>query len=117
MSNALFDTHPKLTLGFFVLFLLLLLAGLSEIFLRFIVSYDIGYYTAVKKQGKYEYPYGTIYMNEAGYPDTAFDLGSSKNASVILAIPLSSASGQGPDTVLAICWRTDIRRLNTGLSA
>ncbi|MCB1531102.1 MAG: hypothetical protein H6853_02605 [Rhodospirillales bacterium] len=78
MSNALFDTHPKLTLGFFVLFLLLLLAGLSEIFLRFIVSYDIGYYTAVKKQGKYEYPYGTIYMNEAGYPDTAFDLGSSK---------------------------------------
>lgn len=75
---SFFERHPRTTLSVFCLFLLLLLIGVMEVILRFTISYDIGYYTAVKKQGVYEYPYGTIRMNAAGFPDTEFDLSSPK---------------------------------------
>lgn len=72
------EKHPKIVLTVFLFVFLFILAGLSEIALRFFVPYDIGYYSAVQKQGKYEYPYGTVYMNKDGYPDTEFDLASTK---------------------------------------
>lgn len=76
--STVFDRHPKLTLSVFLLLLLLFLAGVAEVALRFIVPYDIGYYTAVRKEGVYVYPYGTITMNSDGYPDEEFNRNSSK---------------------------------------
>lgn len=77
-SFNFFERHPRATLSLFTLFLLFLLIGMMEIVLRFTISYDIGYYTAVKKPGVYEYPYGTIHMNTDGFPDAEFDLTSPK---------------------------------------
>jgi hypothetical protein len=68
-----FEKHPVLTVSVFFLVLMILIGGMAEIALRFIIPYDIGYYTAVREPGKYEYPYGTITMNEDGYPDQPFD--------------------------------------------
>lgn len=75
---SFFERHPRATISFFLLFLIILVMGMMEIVLRFTIPYDIGYYTAVQKPGVYEYPYGTIRMNSAGYPDEEFDLNSSK---------------------------------------
>src|SRR5688572_2809397 len=72
------NRHPRLTLTLSFAAMLLVLMVLAEIALRFIVTYDIGYYTAVKKAGEYEYPYGTIHMNSDGYPDEEFNRDSSK---------------------------------------
>ncbi|MEM6781466.1 MAG: hypothetical protein AAF569_06345, partial [Pseudomonadota bacterium] len=78
MPDTLFDRHPRKTL-FVSLFLFgLFVLILAEIALRFVISYDIGYYTAVQKQGVYEYPYGTITMNSFGLPDEEFNLDSPK---------------------------------------
>ena len=73
-----FEKHPRLTLTICTLVLLMLIAGMAEIILRFTIPYDIGYYTAVKKPGEYDYPYGKIYMNQDGYPDEEFDRTSTK---------------------------------------
>lgn len=73
-----FEKHPVRTFILFFLFLAVLIAGIAEVALRFIIPYDIGYYTAVREPGKYEYPYGTITMNEDGYPDQPFDLSGTK---------------------------------------
>jgi len=70
---SVFDRHPKKILLAFTLALLILIAGAAEIALRFIVPYDIGYYSAVREPGRYTYPYGTIFMNDDGYPDAPFD--------------------------------------------
>lgn len=76
MDETVFDRHPRKTLFFALVFFALVFVIIAEIALRFIVSYDIGYYTAVKEQGVYQYPYGTITMNADGYPDEEFDLSS-----------------------------------------
>ncbi len=73
-----FERHPKLTLSVFLFVFALLIAGLLEIALRFIVPYDIGYYVAVRDKGVYTYPYGEIIMNSEGFPDTEFDLDGRK---------------------------------------
>lgn len=78
MADTVFDRHPKKTLFAVLIVFGLITALLLEIGLRFIVSYDIGYYAAVKKAGVYQYPYGTISMNSLGYPDEEFDLSSTK---------------------------------------
>ncbi len=75
---SVFEKNPRLTLAAFWFLLVVMAGGLAEITLRFIVPYDIGYYTAVKKPGIYEYPYGTIHINQDGYPDTEFDRSSPK---------------------------------------
>lgn len=61
-----------------LLFLMFIIAGIAEIALRFIVPYNIGYYTALKGEGRYEYPYGTVIFNSHGWPDAEFDLSSEK---------------------------------------
>lgn len=73
-----FEKHPVRTLALFFVFLAVLIAGSAEIALRFIIPYDIGYYTAVRKPGQYDYPYGTITMNGDGYPDQPFDKSGTK---------------------------------------
>lgn len=78
MAQSVFEKHPLATIFGFVLILLVLIAGVAEIVLRFTVSYDIGYYTAVRKEGVYEYPYGSIAINKDGFPDQEFDLKSTK---------------------------------------
>lgn len=77
MSSS-FEKHPALTFVLFFGVLAVIVGGMAEVALRFIIPYDIGYYAAVREPGKYEYPYGTIYMNEDGYPDEAFDRNSPK---------------------------------------
>lgn len=77
MSSS-FEQHPVRTFIIFFLVLAVLTAGLAEIALRFIIPYDIGYYTAVREPGRYEYPYGTITMNADGYPDQPFDQSGTK---------------------------------------
>lgn len=72
MASA-FEKHPVRTFIIFFMVLAVLVAGIAEIALRFIIPYDIGYYSAVRAPGKYEYPYGTITMNPDGYPDQPFD--------------------------------------------
>lgn len=61
-----------------LLVLFVFLAGLSEILLRFLIPYNIGYYTAVRNEGVYEYPYGSIHINSDGYPDEEFNKNSQK---------------------------------------
>ena len=73
-----FERHPVLTLIGVTTILLVALMALLEITLRFTLSYDIGYYSATKAEGRYEYPFGTILINQDGYPDTEFDRSSSK---------------------------------------
>lgn len=73
-----FEKHPALTFFLFFMALFVLIGGIAEIALRFVIPYDIGYYAAVRKPGVYDYPYGKIYMNEDGYPDEAFDRNSVK---------------------------------------
>lgn len=77
MASA-FEKHPVLTFATLFVVLAVLIGGMAEIALRFIIPYDIGYYAAVRKAGQYEYPYGTIYMNADGYPDKEFDLSGTK---------------------------------------
>lgn len=77
-SSSFFEQHPKLTLVSFFAVLILCLAGAAEIALRFIIPYDIGYYTGVRKQGEYDYPYGKIFINSTGFPDEEFNLQSTK---------------------------------------
>lgn len=78
MTQSMFEKHPRKTIFAFVLVLLFLIGVVAEIVLRFTVPYDIGYYTAIRKEGVYEYPYGRIAINKQGYPDTEFDLTSTK---------------------------------------
>jgi len=73
-----FEKHPVITLTLVTLVLLIVCVIAAEIILRLTVKYDIGYYTAVKKEGVYEYPYGTIHINSLGLPDQEFDLSSPK---------------------------------------
>lgn len=75
---SVFERHPKASLSVFLLIFIIALTGLAEIALRFIVSYDIGYYVAVRGQGVYHYPYGDITINSDGFPDQEFDRASPK---------------------------------------
>lgn len=77
MQSA-FEKYPRLTLLGFILAVLTLLAVAAEIGLRFTTPYNIGYYTAVLKEGVYRYPYGDIRVNREGYPDEDFDLAGEK---------------------------------------
>ncbi|MFA5593143.1 MAG: hypothetical protein WC989_07500 [Micavibrio sp.] len=78
MTQSVFEKHPKKTIIAVLSALLLLFALIAEVALRFIVSYDIGYYTAIRKQGAYHYPYGVIHINSHGFPDLEFDLQGEK---------------------------------------
>jgi lysophospholipase L1-like esterase len=78
MSTSVFEKHPKRTMAVVLAILALILLILSEILLRFLIPYNIGYYTAVRSEGAYEYPYGTIHINSDGYPDEEFDRASKK---------------------------------------
>lgn len=76
--DTAFDRHPVLTLSAVCVFLLVFTGLLAEIVLRFTLPYDIGYYQAVTKPGRYEYPFGAITLNKDRYPDEEFDLDSPK---------------------------------------
>lgn len=75
---SIFEKNPKKTLLCVTATSILLIIIILEIVLRFTLPYNIGYYTAVQKEGKYIYPYGTIAVNSEGFPDTEFDLKSPK---------------------------------------
>lgn len=67
--------HPALTLGLINLVLLLVIAAIAELSLRFFITdYRIDYYTGTGKEGIFEYPYGKIIINSQGYADPEFDL-------------------------------------------
>lgn len=76
--QSMFEKHPRCALLIFIFAVLVLLAIAAEIGLRFITPYNIGYYTAVLKEGVYHYPYGDIRVNREGYPDEDFDLSGTK---------------------------------------
>lgn len=78
MAQSVFEKHPRLTLLGFILAVLALLAVMAEIGLRYVTPYNIGYYTAVLKEGVYRYPYGDIKINSDRYPDDDFDLSGTK---------------------------------------
>ncbi len=78
MKQSSFERHPRIVITSFVLAVLIMAALIAELVLRLTVPYDIGYYTAIRKEGVYEYPYGNIAINKEGFPDTEFDLGSDK---------------------------------------
>lgn len=68
--------HPILVLLAVNGALFALLAIIAEIFLRFWVPYNPGYYVAVRGSSQeVEYPYGTIKINRAGYADIDWELG------------------------------------------
>jgi hypothetical protein len=68
-----FERNPKKTLFAFAVLGVVLVLCLAEVFLRFRVTYDPGYYTAVATAGRtLHYPYGDIYINSDGYPDDEF---------------------------------------------
>ncbi len=75
---SVFERHPKATLSLFLIFLAVIFLVFAEIALRFILPYDIGYYSATREQGVYRYPYGDITINLNGFPDQEFDLSGTK---------------------------------------
>ncbi len=76
---SIFERNPKKTLLGVIAVTFLLIILVLEIALRFTLPYNIGYYTAIQKEGKYVYPYGTIAVNSKGFPDTEFDMQSPKS--------------------------------------
>ncbi|HEU4838490.1 MAG TPA: SGNH/GDSL hydrolase family protein [Micavibrio sp.] len=78
MAQSVFEKHPRLVLLGFIFAVVGLLAIMAEIGLRYVTPYNIGYYTAVLKEGAYRYPYGDIKINRDGYPDDDFDLSGTK---------------------------------------
>lgn len=77
-ENSFFERHPKKTMAVFLLFLGILLFIAAEIILRIVIPYNIGFYTAVKKEGLLHFPYGEIYINSHGFPDDEFNLDSER---------------------------------------
>jgi hypothetical protein len=73
------ECHPRWTILLInVAILSLVLAG-SEVFLRFYVPYNPGYYMAFEqKPGIYRFPYGVIRQNSLGFADDEFNLASTK---------------------------------------
>lgn len=70
-----FVRHPAIALLFVNVALFALVATAAEIFLRISIRYNPGYYIAVAGNSReLIYPYGTIYMNSAGFSDKEFDL-------------------------------------------
>lgn len=78
MKKTAFEKHPVLTLSIFVLAILCVIALMAEIILRYTLPYNVGYYSAVLKDGVYHYPYGDIQINKDTFPDKPFDLSSKK---------------------------------------
>jgi len=76
--QTVFEKHPRISLLTFLFAVLIVLAIVAEIALRFVTPYNIGYYTAVIKEGVYRYPYGDIRINHEGYPDEDFDMSETK---------------------------------------
>ena len=79
MSNTgqhWFQRHPLAALLAVNLAVLAALLLVAEILVRVFVSYDPGFYVAVKGKGRdIEYPYGVIKINSEGFPDEDWDLG------------------------------------------
>ena len=67
--------HPFIALIGVNLMLFTACALLAEVFLRFWVPYNPGYYEAVRGNSReVEYPYGIIKINRDGFADEEFDL-------------------------------------------
>lgn len=66
--------HPGLTLLGFNLAVFLMIGLVLELLLRIYIPYNPGYYISVGGTSReVEYPYGTIKINEFGFPDDDFD--------------------------------------------
>lgn len=78
MSNTgqrWFQRHPLAALLSMNLAALATLLLVLEILVRVFISYNPGFYTAVKVKGRdLEYPYGVIKINSEGFPDAEWDL-------------------------------------------
>ncbi len=72
--------HPILVLLAVNAMLFVGSALVAEVFLRFYVPYNPGYYVAVQGNSQeVEYPYGTIKINRDGFADIDWDLGASRH--------------------------------------
>lgn len=70
-----FERHPRITLAVVVVLIFLLLAVAAEIGLRFIIPYQIDYYTYVATSNStLKFPYGELHINSFGYPDIEWNL-------------------------------------------
>lgn len=74
-DRAWFRRHPLAALLGLNVGLFLALGLLAEVVLRIAIPYNPGYYVAVEGDSReLVYPYGTIYINSAGFADEEFDL-------------------------------------------
>ena len=74
-NASFFRRHPTISLLAFNAFLFGLLLLIGEVFLRFSITHEPGYYMSVSGTSQeLEYPYGIIKINSDGFPDTEFDL-------------------------------------------
>lgn len=73
-----FERNPKKTIIIINIVILLLVATVLELFLRFYIPYNFSFYTYSSDSSAKElrYPYGIIKFNRLGYPDDEFDLNS-----------------------------------------
>jgi hypothetical protein len=73
------DRHPRSAIVLVNLALFLFVLGGAELFLRWYLPLDPGYYIAFEERpGLYRYPYGILKYNSLGFPDGEFDLASTK---------------------------------------
>jgi lysophospholipase L1-like esterase len=71
--------HPWLAIVLINIVLFLFLLGGTEVFLRWYLPLNPGYYMAFEsKPGLYRYAYGILKYNSKGFPDDEFDLTSTK---------------------------------------
>jgi len=77
--DAISKRHPVLTLVVLNFILLLVIAIIFELVLRFsFINYRIDFYSGTKKEGVIEYPYGTMIINSLGHADEEFDLSDTR---------------------------------------
>jgi lysophospholipase L1-like esterase len=73
------NRHPGAAIVLINVFLLLLVLAGAEVFLRWYLPLDPGYYTAFEERpGVYRYPFGFLKYNSAGFPDDEFDLATTR---------------------------------------
>lgn len=76
--------HPIVVLLAVNVLLFAALGLMAEVFLRFYVPYNPGYYVAVRGTSQeVEYPYGTIKINRDGFADIDWELGPGRHVGYI----------------------------------
>jgi len=73
--DSLLQRHPRWSATLVLALTIALTLGTLELAARWLVSYDVGYYSARRNvRGELIYTYGKIKINELGFPDDEFNL-------------------------------------------